>query len=236
MKSRMKRAVWITLLVSGYWATATVSRAQTNSYISTTDGFWDEARLWSLAEPPSVSQSGILITNAASVTVTIDSITANNFPSTLTISNLTLLPPFGSTNTLYLDNTGTNGTTRSAKNDLSVWLQSYHGPPAGASSVISSNSTLIVDGELGGALEDDGTLVFIGGSLITTNSSIEVGVSVYDLGEPAGLLIISNAVVQALNLGIATKEPSIGTVDLFGGTMTLSSTLTIDNNFLSRTG
>ena len=69
MKSRMKHAVWITLLISGYWAASTVSPAQDNSYISTTDGFWDEARLWSLAEPPSISQSGIFITNAANVNV-----------------------------------------------------------------------------------------------------------------------------------------------------------------------
>ena len=57
---------------------ASVSPAQTNSYISTTDGFWDEARLWSLAEPPSVSQSGIFITNSADVNVTIDDITASS--------------------------------------------------------------------------------------------------------------------------------------------------------------
>src|SRR5580704_15931261 len=106
MRLGTRRTVHCLLALTASVLLTSISSAQTNSYISTTDGFWDEARLWSLSEPPSISQSGIVITNATSVTVTIDNITANNFPSTLTISNLTILPS-GSTDTLYLDNTVT---------------------------------------------------------------------------------------------------------------------------------
>jgi hypothetical protein len=73
------------ILLGFFWLSGALSgQAQTNSYnsyISSGDGFWDEARLWSLAEPPSIAQSAILITNAASETVTIDSTTANSFTS-----------------------------------------------------------------------------------------------------------------------------------------------------------
>jgi hypothetical protein len=90
MRAERRRVVWLILAVAINATAATVSQGQTNSWISSTDGFWDEARFWSLAEPPSIAQSAILITNAASVTVTIDSLTANSFTSTLPISNLTL--------------------------------------------------------------------------------------------------------------------------------------------------
>src|SRR5664279_4893880 len=60
------------ILLCFFWFSGVFSgQAQTNSYISSGDGFWDEARLWSLAAAPSVSQSGISITNAVSKTVTI---------------------------------------------------------------------------------------------------------------------------------------------------------------------
>ena len=80
MRLGTTRTVWLTFAIAINAILATVSLGQDNSYISPTDGFWDEARLWSLAAPPSLSQSGIFITNAANVTVTIDSLTASNFP------------------------------------------------------------------------------------------------------------------------------------------------------------
>ena len=221
MKSRMKRVVWITLLISAYWAAATVSRAQDNSYISTTDGFWDEARLWSLAEQPSISQSGIFITNAANVNVTIDNITASNFPDTLTISNLNIYPPGGNNSTLYLANTGT--VALHIFDGLSVGFNPNS--TAGGSTLISSNSTLIVDGLLGGQLEDNGTLIILGGTLITTNSGLRVADE--DFSSNSGLLIISNAVVQAGGLTIAIGDNENGSVEVIGGTVTLSAPLTV---------
>ena len=79
----MRQAVWLILAVAINATLAAVSQAQTNSCISSVDGFWDEARIWSLAAPPSIAQSAILITNAASETVTIDSTTATHFKNTL---------------------------------------------------------------------------------------------------------------------------------------------------------
>jgi hypothetical protein len=211
----MRQAVWLILAVAINATLAAVSQAQTNSCISSVDGFWDESRLWSLNKPPSIKQSAILITNVASETVTIDSTTATHFKNTLIISNLVIAPPSGSTDALYLNNTGT--IALHILNGLSV------GSAVGGAELISSNSTLIVDGLLGGQLQDAGTMVITGGSLITTNCSLLVSAA----SDPAeGLLILSNVVVQARDVAIG--ESANGTVEIIGGTVTLSSSLNVD--------
>jgi hypothetical protein len=147
-----------------------------------------------------------------------------HYTSTLTISNLTVSAPSGSTNTLYLDNTGTIALHILDGLTIGISLDNYGDPVSGGGELISTNSTLIVDGMLGGQLEDDGTMVITGGSLITTNCSLLVAT----LDEnPSGLLIISNAVVQARDVGMALGPSSSGTIEIFGGTMNLSSSLTI---------
>jgi hypothetical protein len=90
--------------------------------------------------------------------------------------------------------------------------------------LISTNSTLIVDGVLGGQLLDDGTIVFTGGSLITTNCSLQVATD-----STTGLLIISNAVVKARDVTVTSGGVSSGTIEVIGGTMTLSGSLTVGN-------
>jgi hypothetical protein len=225
----MRRTVWLTLAIAINAILATVSQAQTNSCISSTDGFWDEARIWSLEKPPSIRQSAILITNDASETVTIDSTTATHFKSTLTISNLDISPQSGSTDVLYLDNTGT--IALHILDGLTIGVQPPIYPPGGVAVLISSNSTLIVDGLLGGQLEDDGTMVFTGGSLITTNCTLQVATTFF-----YGLLIISNSVVQARDVGIASGVDTIGTIELIGGTMTLSSSLIVGNGDVNSQG
>ena len=199
-----------------------VSQGQTNSWISSTDGFWDEARLWSLAEPPSIAQSAILITNAASETVMIDSITASSFTSALTISNLSVSAPSGSINTLFLDNTGT--IALHILNGLTIGIDFDDPFDAGGSELIVSNSTLMVDGLLGGELEDGGTMVVAGGSLIATNCSLLVA-AIFDPG--GGLLIVSNGVVQARDVTVTSFDAGIGRVEVIGGIVTLSSSLTV---------
>jgi len=219
MKPRMRCAIWLTLAVAINAIFTNVLQAQTNSCISSVDGFWDESRIWSLATPPSIRQSAILITNDASETITIDSTTASRFNSTMTISNLDI-SPFSAVDILYLDNTGTaalhilNGLT----------IGNVGGPPGGVAVLISTNSKLIVDGLVGGQLQDNGTIAIAGGSLITTNCSLQVAVP---SNNSVGLLTISNAIVRARDITIASGTPSIGTIELVGGTMTLSSSLIV---------
>jgi len=70
-------------------------------------------------------------------------------------------------------------------------------------------------------------VVIIGGALITTNCSLLVAGSFEGPYDITGLLIISNGVVEARGVYIALDFPSSGTLELLGGTMTLSSSLTV---------
>jgi len=217
----MRRAVWLTLAIAINAIFIAVSQAQTNSCISSTDGFWDEARLWSLAEPPSIRQSAILITNAASETVTIDGITASSFTNTLTITNLGI-----STDTLYLDNTGTVALHILNSLTIGISFNSLGDEFSIGGELISTNSTLIIDGLSGGQIQDNGTIAIVGGSLIATNCSFQLAVSADNTS--AGFLIVSNGLVQARDVAVASNPGSgSGGIQVIGGTMTVSSSLTL---------
>src|SRR5580704_11662291 len=77
-------------------------KAQVNSYTNSANGKWEDSTNWSFGGPPASTQS-IFITNAITKTVTIDATTTNS-PFTLTINDLTVSAPAGSTNTLFLNN------------------------------------------------------------------------------------------------------------------------------------
>ena len=77
----------------------------TNTWVGAS-GFWQYGTNWSLNAAPSPSDNMDLITNAGVRTIVIDSITSHVFPTTMSISNLTLSVPPGTNglNTLYLSN------------------------------------------------------------------------------------------------------------------------------------
>jgi hypothetical protein len=222
----MRRAVWLTLAIAVNAILSTISQGQTNSCISPTDGFWDEARIWSLHRPPSIKQSAILITNDASETVTIDSTTAKHFKSTLTISNLSISALSGS-DTLYLDNTATTALHILNSLTIGISFNNFGNEDPGGGALISSNSALIVDGLEGGQLVDDGAMFFTDGSLITTNCSFQIAPESYAFSPPVGVLVVSNGAVQArdVTIGTASISQSGGTLELIGGIMTVSSSL-----------
>ena len=220
----MKRIQWLIIAAATNAILSTFSSAQTNNYIATTDGFWDEARLWSLAAPPSISQSGIFITNSADVNVTIDNITASEFPDTLTISNLAIYSADVAGSALYLNNTGTTalhvlgGLIISAPPGLNA---------GGAAALFSTNSMLVVDGLLGGELLDNGTIVVVNGSLVTTNCTLGIGSHERAISPAYGLLTVSNSTVEARDVSIGGETETYGTLEVIGGTMTLSASLMI---------
>jgi len=78
--------------------------AGTNAWISSSSGKWETSTNWSLGLPGPVQS--LLITNPSTKTVTVDATTAASFPATMTVSNLTISAPAGSTNTLFLNNAG----------------------------------------------------------------------------------------------------------------------------------
>jgi hypothetical protein len=206
-----------------------VARAQTtNSWISRFGGKWERANRWDNGLP-SINQSALIISNAVSKTVTINAYTARRFPNSLLISNLTVSAQRGVNNTLFLDRTA--AVALHVVNGLTIGLNPDTPFGAGGSKLISVNSTLIVDGLPGGQLQDDGTMVVTGGSLITTNCSLLVADD-----NAAGLLMISRAVVRARDVTIASGAHSSGTIEVSGGTMTLSSSLTVGNGFQDAPG
>src|ERR1017187_2069632 len=176
-----------------------VAHAQsTNSWIAPSGGKWERAIRWSDGLP-SVTQSVVIISNANSHVVTINARTAQKFRSSLMISNLTVSAQNGVTNTLFLDRT--RSIALHILDGLTIGI-SPDNSSGGESELISTKSTLIVDGFLGAQLQDNGTMVITGGSLITTNCSLQVAASDTSLSPVVGLLTINKAVVHARDVTI----------------------------------
>src|ERR1039458_10567532 len=102
----MRRTICLVLAVAINATAATVSQAQTNSWIGRSDGKWERVKRWDDGLP-SITQSAVIISNANSKVVTINARTTRKFPNTLAISNLTVSAQDGVRNTLFLHNTGT---------------------------------------------------------------------------------------------------------------------------------
>jgi T5SS/PEP-CTERM-associated repeat protein/uncharacterized repeat protein (TIGR03803 family) len=138
--------------------------APPNSWIDST-GKWETAGNWSLGGAPGGLDPADLITNGNTKTVTIDANTvlSNTVNGCLTINNLTISAPSGSTNTLALSNSGT----------LSAPLLIEGTARLGGGGVITvTNSTLEVDRTSGGLAGVDGVLVGVkssGNTLAITN-------------------------------------------------------------------
>jgi len=203
-------------------AFSVTARADTNSWINGS-GKWEAAGNWSLGVPPTNTQSAVLITNAASKTVAIDATTAGSFPDTMTVSNLTLSAPAGSTNALFLNNAGV-GTSAHILNSFAL---------GDGGALLVTNSSVVV----GGVFDVNGNVRMLDGSLTATNDTATVGYG------GVGDLTISDGVVQAQGLFVGTfyfvedpgsgawlfETPGTGTVTVAGGAIGLSSDLSIGN-------
>ncbi len=95
--------VWLTIGIALLFLAE--ARAQTNSWQNTGNGFWDVAINWTQGFP-ATTQSVCQIVNAFTKTVTIDDVTAQFNPQTLTISNLIVQGNGTATNTVAVLNSG----------------------------------------------------------------------------------------------------------------------------------
>src|ERR1017187_727458 len=144
------------------------SQAQTNSWTYPSGGYWDDFRNWSLGVRPASPQV-VLITNAPTKLVTLDSYTSSNYPVSLTITSLTVSATAGLTNTLFLSNAGTT-TPLSIQDSLAILSGGV---------LLMTNSSVQVGGANGGSFVLEGTAAlsgtnsFSGGVYIglSTNSS-----------------------------------------------------------------
>jgi hypothetical protein len=174
------------------------------------DGFWDEGIHWSLGRPPSITDSSNVITNPTNKTVAVDFFTAGFFPETLTVSNLVLSAPPGSTNTLILDN-------MNDWDDLAP-LKILRGLSVGNGGVlIITNSDLQVDGLTGGSFSIDGTVMMFSGCLVTTNASFVVG------NQSAGSFTMRGGAAIMRDITVAAKIGSGGTLTVTGGVLIANS-------------
>jgi hypothetical protein len=136
--------------------TIPTANAQTNSWINPSLGFWQDTNNWSLALPPGSTQS-LLITNAGSKTVLLDSSTSSGYSNTLTVSDLILAGQGGSINTLLVDSIGYNPPFH-ILNSLVV-------NPGGE--LLSLDSALLVDNAAGAAVDIEGTMALSGTNFIS---------------------------------------------------------------------
>ena len=196
-------------------ASNTSASSGTNSPAAAFSGYWDNGVNWSLAVPPSTADSSEFITNSTSTTVTADSFTAAFSPNALTISNLTLSAPAGSTNTLFLNGMNDWGVAKPVEilNALTI--------DSGALLVIT-DSTLQVDGLLGGALSVDGTVTMLNGQIVTTNASFIVG------NQSVGSFTMYGGTSAARDVTVAANIGAGGLLSIAGGALTATS-LTVIN-------
>ena len=224
-----------------------VSQAQTNSWIQSGDGAWQNPANWFLSLAPTNTQS-LVITNDVSKTVTINSTTSAGFPKTLTIADVILSAPSGALNILDLSNAGTSTPLNVLNNFIitsggmlrltgsGLWMESNtNAALTNATYAVLSNGVLNVDGTLqlnnngilvadtglyaGLDTNADGLILLTGGQLLLTNT-LPSAIGVNGFGE---MDISSGKVQTAANfLFVGSGIGSQGTLSLAGGSFVAS--------------
>jgi hypothetical protein len=151
--------------VFAMFALSTPAFAQTNSWIYTGDGSWQDGGNWSLGIAPDTTQS-TLITNEGSKTVVIDSATSGVFSNTMSVNDLTASGFATGTNTLFLSGSGTNIPLR-IHNSLTI---------ASGGNLIMTNAAVFLDGLVDGAFTlEGGATLFDSQMILGSNVAVTVG-------------------------------------------------------------
>jgi Bacterial TSP3 repeat len=202
-------------LASLIWAAAFQThkaQAQANSWTNGTGGFWHTPGNWSLGTPPDNTQSGTFITNGiANQTVTLNSSTP---VGNLTISNLNLSSPPGTTNTLSVSN-------------LVAPLQIINFGTFNPGSIVNiANSTLLVEGTNSSSMFVNGAFNILGGAAVTNANNCLIGQS-------AGTLTIDSG-TMTINGGTFNSEGVLTVGNNFKGALWLlnGGLITTNNMFV----
>lgn len=173
-----------------------------NLWTNVASGVWHDAANWS-SGIPSVGNSHIQITNAASKIITINAATATGFPDSLTINQLTLRAPAPDSNVLALVN---------ASVPLLI-LDSCTVNDGGAIAI--SNSTFQVAGQSAGYFNIlAGTVTLDAGAIVANTATTRVG----RVG--AGSLSVRSGSVTTSQLIVGEFAGSQGTLSIAGGVVT----------------
>jgi len=199
---------------NAYYLVPSPSQAVGNSWTNATGGKWEIAQNWLFAPSappaaPSVDDPAELITNAGNKTVTLDGVTAGYVTnlSVLSINNLVLSAPAGSTNILLL----TSGFTNTLQITTSFSILSGGLFSMNGGSLTVGNNAFIIDGGAvltGGTINVysnlvvgdcgasvTGTVAMSGGTLYVTNAAHNAVLEVR-----SGSFIMSGGKVVADNL------------------------------------
>lgn len=197
-----------------------VAAGSINSWTNRLSGRWEDGTNWSLKVPPYGGHSLGLITNADTKTVINDATTASQFPSTLTISNLTIAAPVGATNTLLLAHDGVDTPLRVAQ---ALTLER-------GGAVVVSNAALKLEGTYTTPSRFNGDVVLDGGSLTVTNHS-----QLYIGSGGTGSLTVSNGTFEAYYPIVGILDGGNGTWHIAGGVSRVAATFDIADS-LTATG
>ncbi len=194
--------------------------ATTNLWTNSVSGLWRDGTNWSSNQPPDSTFNFILITNAGSKTVTIDSATA---AANLAIRRLTVSAPGDALNTLQLTDLDTNQPLQ-LSSTLTVG-------PGGVINV--SNSAVSIDGTLGGLLNVTAGSVNLGGGLIDCST-----VTITKIGNAngsSGTLILNGGTMLAQQLKFGAAVGSQGALNQSNGLLNCSSLVSLGDS-LNSTG
>src|SRR5438552_13042966 len=186
--------------------------AQTNIWVSGTDGKWETPANWSLGAPS--ASHYVFITNAGTKIATIDGTTSGSFPETMTITNLTISAPGGAVNTLVLTNAGTTFPLRLFSTDVSsVDHFGLKVSTGGAITVDNSSLAAYNDAFIGG-FNDRGTITVNSGLLHFAGDVAKFG----GFGG-TGTLNINGGTVLVDSFIYAGFAGGTGIVNVTGGTL-----------------
>jgi hypothetical protein len=189
-----------------------------NAWINSSDGKWETAADWSLAVAPSSSDASDVITNAGKKTVTIDATTSGSFLSTLTINNLTVSAPGGSTNTLFLNNAGTNTPLQV----LGVLTLGTDG-----AMVVSNSAVLATNGTGTGSVVVNGGSLVLGAAtfktdnLVVTNGGVVQQPQTYQVNNAS--VTVASGTSQFGSLVVGSSANSTGVVAVTGGQLVVTN-------------
>ena len=192
----------------------------TDSWTNSLSGKWETGANWSLGVPPFSGHSLVLITNAGTKTVNNDAATASDFPTTLTVSNLTIGAPTGATNTLLVAHGGTTTPLRILKTlNLS----------SGGAMVIS-NAAVNLERSPGSFNHVNGALTLLEGALNATNNT-----QFYIGSTNSGSLTVSGGTFRAYYPIVGINPGANGTWNITGGTNIITQVFDLGDS-LTATG
>jgi len=186
------------------------------------DGFWRDGTNWSSGRVPGADGGSTLITNANTKTVTIDAFTLS---TNLTINSLTVSGSATTTNTLLLQDVGTNNPLMLVNSELKLTQGGV---------LVVTNSSLVLTGSFSQGLNLlAGDVVLQSGSIRIVEDPAVTNITVLArIGRTnAASLTINGGTMEAgtMRLGETpfVQFASRGTVRINGGLLSLSSELSI---------